>query len=62
MTPDHSPELAVMRKALEGPDMMLMDQIMREWNMRSPEELFDWGLQTIISRLKVMLENDRVRR
>ena len=62
MTPDHSPELALMREALEGPDMMLMDQIMREWNMRSPEELFDWGLQTIISGLKVMLENDRVRR
>jgi TetR/AcrR family tetracycline transcriptional repressor len=62
MTPDHSPSLSVMRETLEGPDMILMDQIMKEWNKRSPEEVFDWGLQTIVSGLRVMLENERVKR
>lgn len=37
----------------------LMERVMDEWTKRSPEELFDWGLQLIISGLKQALADQR---
>ncbi|MDW5564209.1 MAG: TetR/AcrR family transcriptional regulator C-terminal domain-containing protein [Methanomassiliicoccus sp.] len=61
VTSGQSPELSMMRDTTDSSEMMLMDQTMDEWSKHAPEELFNWGLQTIISGLKMRLENERIR-
>jgi TetR/AcrR family tetracycline transcriptional repressor len=62
VTAGQSPELSMMRETTDSSEMMLLDQTMDEWSKHSPEELFDWGLQIIISGLKMRLENERIER
>ncbi len=55
LTLDDMPGL---RERMEEPDMVLVGQAMTELMKRPPEELFDWGLQIILSGLKKALEEE----